>query len=122
VILPLFALCNTAIIVGSDWVQNFAENYSLGIIFGLVIGKPIGIVLVSILVIKLGIAKLPKDMSLNKLLGAGFLGGIGFTMSIFISLLAFEDAEIINNAKFMILVASLLSGIIGFLWLKKTCK
>jgi NhaA family Na+:H+ antiporter len=122
VILPLFALCNTAIIVGSDWVQNFAENYSLGIIFGLVIGKPIGIVIVSILVIKLGIAKLPKDMSLNKLLGAGFLGGIGFTMSIFISLLAFEDAEIINNAKFMILVASLLSGIIGFLWLKKTCK
>lgn len=122
VILPLFALCNTAIIVGSDWVQNFAENYSLGIIFGLVFGKPIGIVLVSILVIKLGIAKLSKDMSLNKLLGAGFLGGIGFTMSIFISLLAFEDAEIINNAKFMILVASLLSGIIGFLWLKKTCK
>ncbi len=122
VILPLFALCNTAIIVGSDWVQNFSEDYSLGIIFGLVIGKPIGIVLVSILVIKLGIAKLPKDMSLNKLLGAGFLGGIGFTMSIFISLLAFEDAEIINNAKFMILVASLLSGIIGFLWLKKTCK
>ena len=61
-------------------------------------------------------------MSFNKLLGAGFLGGIGFTMSIFISLLAFEDAEIINNAKFMILVASLLSGIIGFLWLKKTCK
>ncbi len=122
IILPLFALCNTAIVIGSDWVQNFSEDYSLGIIFGLVFGKPIGIVLVSLFVVAIGIAKLPKDMSFNKLLGAGFLGGIGFTMSIFISLLAFEDAEIINNAKFMILVASLLSGIIGFLWLKKTCK
>lgn len=122
VILPLFALCNTAIVIGSDWVQNFSEDYSLGIIFGLVFGKPIGIVLVSIFVVTIGIAKLPKDMSFSKLLGAGFLGGIGFTMSIFISLLAFEDAEIINNAKFMILVASTLSGIIGFLWLKKTCK
>lgn len=122
VILPLFALCNTAIVIGSDWVQNFSEDYSLGIIFGLVFGKPIGIVLVSLFVVTIGIAKLPKDMSYSKLLGAGFLGGIGFTMSIFISLLAFEDAEIINNAKFMILVASTLSGIIGFLWLKKTCK
>lgn len=122
IILPLFALCNTAIVIGSDWVQNFSEDYSLGIIFGLVFGKPIGIVLVSLFVVTIGIAKLQKDMSFNKLLGAGFLGGIGFTMSIFISLLAFEDAEIINNAKFMILVASLLSGIIGFLWLKKTCK
>lgn len=121
-ILPLFALCNTAIIIGPDWLHNFSENYSLGIIFGLVFGKPIGIVLVSVLVVKFGIAKLPKDISLNKLIGVGFLGGIGFTMSIFISLLAFEDAEIINNAKFMILVASTLSGIIGFLWLKKTCK
>lgn len=122
IILPLFALCNTAIVIGSDWVQNFSEDYSLGIIFGLVFGKPIGIVLVSLFVVTIGIAKLPKDMSFNKLLGAGFLGGIGFTMSIFISLLAFDDAEIINNAKFMILVASLMSGIIGFLWLKKACK
>lgn len=122
VILPLFALCNTAIIIGPDWLHNFSENYSLGIIFGLVFGKPLGIVLVSLFVVKLGIAKLPKDMGLNKLIGAGFLGGIGFTMSIFISLLAFDDAKIINNAKFMILAASTLSGIIGFLWLKKASK
>jgi len=122
IILPLFALCNTAIIIGPDWVQNFTEHYSLGIIFGLIIGKPLGIIIFSYLVIKFGLAKIPRDLNLKKLLGAGFLGGIGFTMSIFISLLAFEDAEIINNAKFMILVASTLSGIIGFLWLKKTCK
>jgi NhaA family Na+:H+ antiporter len=121
-ILPLFALCNTAIIIGPDWLHNFTEHYSLGIIFGLIIGKPLGIIVFSYVVIKFGIAKIPRGLNLKKLLGAGFLGGIGFTMSIFISLLAFEDAEIINNAKFMILVASLLSGIIGFLWLKKACK
>ena len=122
IILPLFALCNTAIIIGPDWVHNFTEHYSLGIIFGLIIGKPLGIIIFSYLVIKFGLAKIPRDLNLKKLLGAGFLGGIGFTMSIFISLLAFEEAEIINNAKFMILVASTLSGIIGFLCLKKTCK
>jgi len=122
IILPLFALCNTAIVIGSDWLHNFTEDYSMGIIFGLIIGKPLGIIVFSYLAILIGLAKLPKDLSMKKLLGAGFLGGIGFTMSIFITLLAFEDNEIINNAKFMILVASLLSGIVGFLWLKKFCK
>lgn len=122
IILPLFALCNTAIVIGSDWLHNFTEDYSMGIIFGLIIGKPLGIILFSYLAILFGLAKLPKELSMKKLLGAGFLGGIGFTMSIFITLLAFEDNEIINNAKFMILVASLLSGIVGFLWLKRFCK
>lgn len=122
IILPLFALCNTAIVIGADWLHNFTEDYSMGIIFGLIIGKPLGIIVFSYLAILFGLAKLPKDLSMNKLLGAGFLGGIGFTMSIFISLLAFDDPTIINNAKFMILTASLLSGIVGFLWLKRFCK
>lgn len=122
IILPLFALCNTAIVIGSDWLHNFTEDYSMGIIFGLIIGKPLGIIVFSYLAILIGLAKLPKELSMKKLLGAGFLGGIGFTMSIFISLLAFDNAAIINNAKFMILVASLLSGIVGFLWLKRFCK
>jgi NhaA family Na+:H+ antiporter len=122
IILPLFALCNTAIVIGSDWLHNFTEDYSMGIIFGLIIGKPFGIIVFSYLAILFGLAKLPKELSMKKLLGAGFLGGIGFTMSIFISLLAFDNAAIINNAKFMILVASLLSGIVGFLWLKRFCK
>lgn len=122
IILPLFALCNTAIVIGADWLHNFTEDYSMGIIFGLIIGKPLGIIVFSYLAILFGLAKLPKDLSMNKLLGAGFLGGIGFTMSIFISLLAFDNAAIINNAKFMILTASLLSGIVGFLWLKRFCK
>ena len=122
IILPLFALCNTAIVIVADWLHNFTEDYSMGIIFGLIIGKPLGIIVFSYLAILFGLAKLPKDLSMNKLLGAGFLGGIGFTMSIFISLLAFDDPTIINNAKFMILTASLLSGIVGFLWLKRFCK
>ena len=122
IILPLFALCNTAIVIGADWLHNFTEDYSMGIIFGLIIGKPLGIILFSYLAILFGLAKLPKELSMKKLLGAGFLGGIGFTMSIFISLLAFDDPTIINNAKFMILTASLLSGIVGFLWLKRFCK
>lgn len=122
IILPLFALCNTAIVVGSDWMLNFSENYSLGIIFGLIFGKPLGIVLISFLTIKFGLAKLPSDLNWKIIIGAGFLGGIGFTMSIFITLLAFEDNMIINNSKFMILFASLISGILGFLWLKKSCK
>lgn len=121
-ILPLFALSNTAIIIGADWIHNFSEPYSLGIIFGLIIGKPLGIVLIAFLAIKLRLAKLPTDMNWKKLVGAGFLAGIGFTMSIFITLLAFDDNMIINNAKFMILIASLISGIIGFIWLKKTSK
>ncbi len=122
VILPLFALCNTAIVIGSDWMNNFSEPYSLGIVFGLIFGKPIGIVLITFLTIKLGFAKLPRDLNWKKIIGAGFLGGIGFTMAIFITLLAFEDQMIINNAKFMILFASLISGIIGFVWLKKLHK
>lgn len=117
-ILPLFALCNTAIVIGSDWLHKFSEEYSLGIIFGLVIGKPLGIVLFTFLIVKLRITQLPEDLNWKKIIGVGFLAGIGFTMSIFITLLAFDNVTVINNAKFMILVASLLSGIIGFLSFK----
>lgn len=117
-ILPLFALCNTAIVIGSDWLHNFSEEYSLGIIFGLVVGKPLGIVLFTFLMVKLRLTQLPEDLNWKKIIGVGFLAGIGFTMSIFITLLAFDNIVVVNNAKFMILVASLLSGIIGFLCFK----
>jgi NhaA family Na+:H+ antiporter len=117
-ILPLFALCNTAIVIGVDWMQNFSEEYSLGILFGLIIGKPLGIVLFTFITIKLGLTQLPKDLDWKKIIGVGCLAGIGFTMSIFITLLAFEDEAIVNNAKFMILIASFISAIIGFLFFK----
>ena len=122
IIIPLFALSNTAIIIGKDWNTIFLETYSLGIIFGLSIGKPLGIVSFIFLAIKLKLTELPKDVNWSSLLGIGFLGGIGFTMSIFITLLAFDNSQIINNSKFMILIASLISGLIGFVWLKKSFK
>lgn len=119
-IIPIFALSNTAIVIGNNLMETFSEPYSLGIIFGLFIGKPLGILVFTFLAVKLKLTELPKDLSWNKLIGVGFLGGIGFTMSIFITLLAFNDNEIINNSKFMILIASLISGLIGFIWLKKS--
>jgi NhaA family Na+:H+ antiporter len=114
-ILPLFALSNTAINISGDLAQTLSENYSLGIALGLIIGKPLGIFAMSFLAVKIGICKLPYDLNWKAIFGAGVLGGIGFTMSIFITLLAFTDADIINNAKLVILLSSLIAAIIGYL-------
>lgn len=122
IILPLFALANTAIIIVPDWYNGLFENYALGIFGGLVIGKPVGIVLFSILIIKSGLAALPKDVSFKQLMGTGFLGGIGFTMSIFITLLAFDNLNYINGSKIAILLSSLIAGITGFAILKSSIK
>ena len=121
-ILPVFALANTAILMSGDLTQTLTENYSLGIALGLIIGKPIGIFLLTFIAVKIGICKLPSDMSWKAVLGVGFLGGIGFTMSIFITLLAFENETVINNAKFIILLSSLMAGVLGFVFLKMTLK
>ncbi len=121
-ILPLFALANTAIIVSSDIGETLAQHYSIGIALGLIVGKPLGIFLFSLLAVKLGVCKLPADLNWKTVSSVGFLGGIGFTMSIFITLLAFDDQTIINNAKFVILLSSLVAGVLGFLFLKITLK
>lgn len=117
VILPIFALANTAIVLNYDSTTGI-PLYGLGIIFGLLIGKPLGITLFSWLAVKLKTATLPDDLNWKLIFGVGILGGIGFTMSIFITLLAFNDPSIINNSKLYIIIASLLTGIIGFLFLK----
>ncbi len=117
-ILPVFALANTAIIIHTGWQMELTQPYALGIMAGLIIGKPLGIFLFSYLSVKFKICKLPSDLQWKDIIGVGFLGGIGFTMSIFITLLAFTDADIINNAKLMIMIGSLIAGIIGFIWLK----
>ncbi|WP_284652627.1 Na+/H+ antiporter NhaA [Flavobacterium terrisoli] len=122
IILPLFALANTAIILNSDWHYALSHNYTLGIAAGLIIGKPIGIWLFSYLAIKLKISQLPATLNWRSIFGVSFLGGIGFTMSIFITLLAFSDVEHINNAKIMILISSLVAGLFGLLYLKATLK
>jgi Na+:H+ antiporter, NhaA family len=119
VILPIFALANTGIMIGADWANSLASVNSLGIIGGLVVGKPVGIVLLSFAAVTLGICRLPLDLNWKHITCAGLLGGIGFTMSIFITNLAFVgNAETINAAKMAILLASLSAGTVGFLWLK----
>lgn len=117
-ILPIFALANTVIIFQGNFSQIITENYSIGILLGLVLGKPIGIFLITYLAVKLGICKLPSDLDWKIIYSTGFLAGIGFTMSIFITLLAFEDQVIINNSKLIILIASLVAGLIGYVSLK----
>jgi NhaA family Na+:H+ antiporter len=117
-ILPLFALANTAIILGSDFGTVLTQHYSIGIALGLIVGKPLGIFLLTYLAAILGFCKLPEDMTWKSIVGVGFLGGIGFTMSIFITLLAFDDQTIISNAKFIILISSLVAGLVGFTFLK----
>lgn len=118
-ILPIFALCNTGIVVGADWTQDLANANSLGIIGGLVLGKPMGITLLSFAAVAVGVCRLPLDLNWRHVFGAGILGGIGFTMSIFITNLAFVgSADVINASKMAILLASLTAGTIGFLWLK----
>jgi len=121
-ILPLFALANTCIAIGSDWQSGLGESNSLGIILGLVLGKPLGIWLFSFISVGLGLGQLPTDLKWKNIIGAGFLGGIGFTMSIFITLLAFEEAELVNNSKIAILIASIMAGTIGFIGLRLTLK
>lgn len=122
IILPLFALANTAISLSGVNMSTLTENYSLGVALGLIVGKPVGIFLLSFIAVSIGMCKLPSDMNWKSIIGAGFLGGIGFTMSIFITLLAFEDAFIINNVKFIILIASFIAGIIGFVFLQQALK
>jgi NhaA family Na+:H+ antiporter len=119
VVLPVFALANTGIVIGPGWSQELASANSLGILAGLVIGKPAGIALLSFAAVALGICRLPSDLKWRHVVGAGLLGGIGFTMSIFIANLAFAgQPELINASKMAILIASLTAGTVGFLWLK----
>lgn len=122
IILPLFAMANTAIEVTTNWTSNLTENYSLGIFFGLVFGKPMGITLFTWLSVKLKICHLPSGVKWSHIIGAACLGGIGFTMSIFVTLLAFNDEVMINSAKLIILFSSITAGLIGYLWLKFALK
>jgi len=121
-ILPLFAIANTCIAVGDSWQSGLGQTNSLGIIVGLVIGKPLGIWLFSYIGVGLGLCALPTDLKWKNIIGAGFLGGIGFTMSIFITLLAFDNADYINNSKIAIIIASVIAGAIGFIFLRMTLK
>jgi len=121
-ILPLFAVANTCIAIGDSWQYGLGQTNSLGIIVGLVIGKPLGIWFFSFISVGLGICALPVDLKWKNIIGAGFLGGIGFTMSIFITLLAYNNTNIVNDSKIAIIIASIIAGTIGFIILKLTLK
>jgi NhaA family Na+:H+ antiporter len=117
-ILPLFALANAGVVVSADAFASLLDPNSLGIIGGLVLGKPVGIVAACALAPGLLRLQLPAGVTWKHLAGAGLLGGIGFTMSIFIGNLAFgADAALVNASKLAIFVASALSALAGGLWL-----
>jgi NhaA family Na+:H+ antiporter len=119
IILPIFALANTGISVGADWMHNVTSTNSVGITAGLILGKPLGVTFLCFVAVAGGLCRLPPDLNWRHISGAGILGGIGFTMSIFIANLAFVgNAETTNASKIAILFASLIAGTIGFLWLK----
>jgi NhaA family Na+:H+ antiporter len=120
-ILPIFALANTAIVIGPDWLAELSSANGLGIRFGLVVGKPLGVTLFCLAAVAGGLCRLPSGLGWRHIFGAGLLGGIGFTMSIFIANLAFPgNAQEIDAAKMAILAASLLAGGLGLTWLALT--
>lgn len=116
-ILPLFALANTAILFPASILGAVTNSNSYGIILGLLLGKPLGIFIFSVFGVAVGLCSLPEEIRKKHLIGVGLLAGIGFTMSIFITLLAFSENTTIVSSKISVLIASILAGIIGFIWL-----
>ncbi|MCF0073558.1 Na+/H+ antiporter NhaA [Dyadobacter sp. CY261] len=123
VIMPVFALSNTNITFEAGMVEGLTTTLGMGIILGLVVGKPLGISLFSWLTVKLGISSMPSQAGWAHIVGVGMLGGIGFTMSVFIALLSFPgEHTILSEAKFSILTGSILSGILGYAMLSRVSK
>ena len=113
-IIPIFAFANTNITLESEMVGGLTSSLGLGITLGLLVGKPIGILLTSFICTKLKLSTLPEGSNWKHIIGVGLLAGIGFTMSIFIAILSFKDPLHISEAKLSILITSLLAGIIGY--------
>ena len=116
-VLPLFALTNADVAISGDLGAMLSSPVLLGVFFGLVLGKPIGIMLFSFVTVKLKVASLPQNVNWKHMLGAAILGGVGFTMAIFVANLAFPEAIMVSEAKLGILAASLVAGVVGFLFL-----
>jgi NhaA family Na+:H+ antiporter len=118
-VIPLFALSNAGVEIGANFFSDLINPISIGIILGLTAGKLIGILLFTWLLVKSGIARLPEYFTWTHITGIALLAGVGFTMSLFITALAFEDPLMIDQAKYGILLASLLSGTLGVFVLKR---
>lgn len=117
-VMPIFALANTAIGIPSDSLSSLNSPLSWGIIAGLCLGKPLGITLASYFLVSRKLAVLPTHTTWKQMIGGGMLAGIGFTMSIFISTLAFSSTTDQDIAKISVLLASLLAMLLGFAWLR----
>jgi NhaA family Na+:H+ antiporter len=117
-ILPLFALANTALVLGQGWFTGLGTPNSVGIMSGLFFGKMIGIFLFSYLLVAFKVGKLPSEVNWGQMFGVACLGGIGFTMSIFISNLAFSDAAVIQESKIAVLAGSLIACLAGLMILR----
>ena len=113
-IMPLFALANAGVPLGGDIVGALASPVTLGIVLGLVVGKQLGITLFAWLAVRSGVSELPEGIGFRHVYGAGWLAGIGFTMSLFISDLAFSEDSLVETAKVGILCASLIAGVVGW--------
>jgi NhaA family Na+:H+ antiporter len=117
-VLPLFAIANTAIIIHTSLLGNLGSTVSLGIFLGLFLGKPIGVVLASWLLVQHKAVSLPINTNWGQMAGAGILAGIGFTMSIFISVLAFDGKEVQDLSKLVVLISAIFSIVMVFIWMK----
>ena len=120
VIMPIFALANAGVAVLGHFFDDLFNPVSLGIVFGLVVGKQIGILLFSFLAVRLHLAELPAGVTWRHIWGVAWLGGIGFTMALFIDGLAFGGSPLLDTAKIGILAASIISGIVGYAILRNT--
>ncbi len=119
VVLPLFALANSGVALSGAAIQGaFESSVALGIMLGLIVGKLVGVLLFTWIGVKIGVALIPPGVSWGYLTGAALLAGVGFTVSIFITGLAFEDQAVIDQAKIGILMASLFAGVVGFTFLR----
>ncbi|HTC01581.1 MAG TPA: Na+/H+ antiporter NhaA [Ferruginibacter sp.] len=121
-IIPLFALANTAILFPTSITMALSSLISWGIIIGLIVGKPLGIILAAYTSVKLKFGNLPSNTNWLHIIGAGILAGIGFTMSIFIATLAFETNQVKDIAKIAVLAGSFLSIALGIIWFRLFCK
>jgi Na+:H+ antiporter, NhaA family len=121
VIVPLFALANAGIpLAGKAIGDAFGSRVTYGVLVGLVVGKLVGISLFSWLAVRTGAGALPEDTSWSQIIGVAALGGIGFTVAIFVAGLAFDDPTLLDESKIGILVASVVAGIVGALLLTRT--
>lgn len=118
IVMPLFALANTAIIFPAAFGHVVHSPVTFGVMLGLILGKPIGISAFSFLSVKFKIASLPSNTDWKQIVGAGMIAGIGFTMSIFIATLAYQEEELQVISKIAILAGSVIAGILGYCWLK----